>query len=223
MQKHLEKKDMDVIEKRLQYTFRDKRYLQRAFTHASYGYEHNLEDNERLEFLGDSILSFVIAYQLYKTGRNEGDMTACRQKLVSAKPLENAVLKLNIVEYLQCAQDVEQKGGKCISSLYEAIVAAMFLDSGMTEVEKFITRTLKLEEQKNENYKGQLQEFLQGLGQASANYVLLEKREVENTQQFIVEAQAQGQSAIAKGQKIRDAEQHAAKILLEKLQRNVKK
>ena len=211
-------KDIAVIEKRLQYSFRDKKFLQTAFTHASYGYEHNLEDNERLEFLGDSILSFVISYKLYQTGKNEGEMTAYRQQLVSAKPLEDAIMKLNIVEYIQCAEDVQKKGEKWISSLYEAIVAAIYLDGGLTAVEKFIGSTLTLEGHSTENFKGKLQEFLQGLGHAPATYVLLEKQEAEDTQQFVVEVQAQGLSASAKGRKRRDAEQLAAKILLQKLQ-----
>ena len=213
--------NIEDIEKKLQYTFQDKRYLQIAFTHASYAYQQGIESNERLEFLGDSILGFVVSCKLYGMGQDEGDMTERRKNIVSAKPLEDAVLNLQVVQYLQSADNVHL-GEKRISSLYEAIVAAIYLDGGIEAAEAFINKTLSFNGQADNNYKGQLQEFLQGRGYDKAEYRLVEKVGLDHVPEFIVEAEAEGYSAKGQGKKIRDAEQIAAKKLLQELQKQLK-
>ena len=92
------------IEKSIDYTFKDKSLLTTAFTHSTYSYEHGGENNEKLEFLGDSILNFIVAERLYQDHlKTEGDMTIVRSKLVSRLPLAKAVDKLGLAEYLQIA------------------------------------------------------------------------------------------------------------------------
>ena len=213
--------DIEDIEKKLQYTFQDKRYLQIAFTHASYAYQQGIESNERLEFLGDSILGFIVSCKLFSMGQDEGDMTEQRKNIVSAKPLEDAILNLKVVQYLQSADNVHL-GEKRISSLYEAIVAAIYLDGGIEVAEEFVNKTLSFYGQVDQNFKGQLQEFLQGKGYEKAEYILVEKVGCDHAPEFIVEAQAEGFSARGQGKKIRDAEQIAAKKLLQELQKKLK-
>lgn len=214
MQKQL---DIIAIERKIGYVFQNKKYLSTAFTHASYAYQHGIESNERLEFLGDSVLGFIVSSKLYTMGEDEGDMTEHRKNIVSAKPLEEATLKLDILCYLQTADDVHM-GEKRISSLYEALVAAIYLDGGILPVQNFIEKTLSFANRAEENYKGQLQEFLQSKGSEVAEYTLLDKVGQDHAPAFVVEACANGYTAKGRGKKRRDAEQEAAKKLLQLLQ-----
>lgn len=214
MQKQL---DIVEIEKKIGYTFQNKKYLTIAFTHASYAYLNGLESNERLEFLGDSILGFVVSSKLYLMGEDEGDMTEHRKNIVSAKPLEEAIVKLDILHFLQTADDVHL-GEKRISSLYEALVAAIYLDGGILPVQKFIESTLSFVNRTEKNFKGLLQEFLQSKGSGMAEYTLLDKVGQDHAPAFVVEVSAEGHTAKGHGKKRREAEQQAAKKLLQQLQ-----
>lgn len=147
--------DAAAIERKIGYVFRDKALLQTCFTHSSYSNRFGGENNERLEFLGDAALGFLAAELLFERGGSEGEMTKARIRMVSAKPLEEAVRRLGVAEYLLTSGDA---GGKAVSSLYEALVAGIYLDGGIEQARAFVARSLP-SDLPEPNYKGDLQEF----------------------------------------------------------------
>ncbi len=131
------------------YVFNDKNLLLNAFTHSSYANEHKeYKSNERLEFLGDSILGFVITEYLYENldKTDEGKMTVIKQNLVSKKPLSSAIIKKGLQNFLISGEG-ERKDANLTNiseNLFEAIVAAIYLDGGISKAKEFIFSLLDL-------------------------------------------------------------------------------
>ncbi len=211
--------DFSQIEEKIGYTFRDKRLLETAFTHASYAGETGTESNERLEFLGDALLGFLVADALFRAGgEDEGEMTARRIRLVSAEPLEGAVRAMGLEKYLRISAGMRgDPGKKAVSSLFEALVAAVYLDGGMEPARQFVAAHLSLAAQAEPNYKGDLQEYLQGRHLPRAVYEVTGRRGEPPETRFTVRASAAGKSAVGGGATIRAAEKAAAKALLSAL------
>ncbi len=134
------------IENIIGYTFKSKKYLQTAFTHSSFSNEHRTESNEKLEFLGDAVIEFIITEILYLEFRGkEGDMSKIRSMVVSEKPLASAIEKLGLDKYLlkgvgESKNTTESKAVKC--DLFEAICGAIFLDGGMNQVKIFFNKAV---------------------------------------------------------------------------------
>ena len=129
------------VENILNYSFKDKKLLQKALTHSSYSNEHRVESNERLEFLGDAVVEFIITEILYRgfKGR-EGDLSKIRALVVSEKPLSEAIDKLGLAQFLlkgvgESRNATESKAIKC--DMFEAIVGAIYLDGGIVAAKKF--------------------------------------------------------------------------------------
>lgn len=203
------------IEQKIGYTFRDKSLLSTCFTHSSYANRNGGESNERLEFLGDAVLGFLAAEQLYGRGGSEGEMTAARIRLVSAKPLEDAVRRMGLEKYLRT---VGTAGEKSVSSLFEALAAGIYLDGGMQAARTFVMRHLPASAEPN--YKGELQEFLQGRHMETAQYTVVSRTGEAHAPRFVVEAAGGGQAALGEGGSLRAAEKAAAKSLLKLLNDN---
>ncbi len=129
------------IERIIGYSFKNKKLLKTAFTHSSYSNEHKVESNERLEFLGDAVIEFIITEILYlEFSKREGDMSKIRSMIVSEKPLAEAVDRLDIERFLikgvgECKNNNQSKSMKC--DLFEALCGAIYLDGGIEEVKKF--------------------------------------------------------------------------------------
>ncbi|MCD7728957.1 MAG: ribonuclease III, partial [Clostridia bacterium] len=154
-----------ALQQKLGYTFKDISLLERALTHSSVSQDNN---NELLEFLGDSVIQLVVTYEIYKQGGTEGDMTEARQRLVSHTPLKQASLSLGLPSLLQYSGSL---GSKALSSVYEAVAGAIYCDGGIAEAEKFVKNTLlAIHAQAPENYKGELQEFVQADGGTLPSY-----------------------------------------------------
>ncbi len=138
--------DIDGCESKLGYKFKNKMLLRQCFTHSSYGYEHGEPNNELLEFFGDSVLQFVVTEYLYKNSRgDEGKLTKNRALIVAKDPLTRAVKKLGIGEFVLFGhgQGKSLKSDqKLFSSVYEAVVAGIYLDGGMKAVKTFIKNTV---------------------------------------------------------------------------------
>lgn len=153
-----------AAEKAIGYAFKSPAILLQALTHKSYSYEHGLGfDNEKLEFLGDAILGFITARKLYFSGGSEGEMTKSRAALVSRVPLRNAVESLGILSLVRYGNGVKDSAfsDKAVSNVFEAVLAAVYLDSGsLVECEKFVFAHLFAEESEAD-YKSELQELLQ--------------------------------------------------------------
>ena len=130
----------------LGYSFKNQELLRRCFTHSSYSHEHkNCQSNERLEFLGDSVLGFVVANYLYekKADDNEGKMTTEKQNLVSTKPLADAARRLKLDKFLLISDShASNITDKICENLFESVVAGLYLDGGLEVAEKFIKSNL---------------------------------------------------------------------------------
>ena len=130
----------------LGYSFKNQELLRRCFTHSSYSHEHkNCPSNERLEFLGDSVLGFVVANYLYekKADDNEGKMTTEKQNLVSTKPLADAARRLRLDKFLLISDShVSDITDKICENLFESVIAGLYLDGGLEVAEKFIKSNL---------------------------------------------------------------------------------
>ena len=137
---------IDEVEEILSYKFKQRKYLQTAFIHSSYSNEHRVESNERLEFLGDAVIEFIITEILYLQFQGkEGDMSKIRSMIVSEKPLSEAIDKLGLGKYLlkgvgESKNTTESKAVKC--DLFEAICGAIYLDGGMEKVKEFFQKTM---------------------------------------------------------------------------------
>jgi ribonuclease-3 len=120
--------------------------LELALTHSSFSYENGGQSNERFEFLGDSILGFLVAQAVFKTNQelNEGDLTRLKNSLVSAESLATAASRLNLGKYLRLGKGEEASGGRTrlniLADAMEAVIAATFLSNGLEETKKLVEK-----------------------------------------------------------------------------------
>ena len=167
---------LQILEKKLGYTFRCKEQLQAALYHSSYANEHRccgVSSNERLEFLGDAVLGLVTADYLYHKHPDlpEGDLTRIRAALVCEQSLHEVAQKLNLGSYLKLGKGEEAGGGRHRASILadatEAVFAAVYLDGGITAASELIHRVLldvereEVVEERRRDYKTLLQEHIQ--------------------------------------------------------------
>lgn len=134
---------LQQIEEKLQYHFCNKVLLQHAFTHSSFGKQENVEFNERLEFLGDSVLGFIVSEFLFCNfpQRPEGDLTVIKSKVVSASTLSVVVDKLGVAQYLQASANFTVSPD-VKADLFEAVLGAIFIDGGLESVKQFVFTVL---------------------------------------------------------------------------------
>ena len=213
------------IENKIGYTFQDKALLKEAFTHSTYANLHGGKDNERMEYLGDAVLQLVVTEWQYTQDvrADEGDLTFQRQKFVCEEALDEVVRGLGLQQYLLLSGGRANIGRKTVSSLFETVVAAIYLDSGYESAKAFIVKHGGLEVQTvPTNYKGALQEFLQGKGKQPPTYETV-KSGKDNAPTFVATAFAMGENAMGEGGSKKEAEQQAAQNLLDKLQNKNRK
>lgn len=211
----------DKIEEKIGYVFADKALLKEAFTHSSYANANGGKDNERMEYLGDSVLQLVVTEWQYARHENaeEGVLTRERQRLVCEEALLEAVKALSLEEHLLYFGGRANIGKKTVSSLFETVVAAIYLDGGYESAKAFILKYGRLEEEAYPtNYKGALQEYLQKQGKPMPVYEV-KKTGKDNAPLFQAIATADGISAVGDGRSKKEAEQEAALLLLEKLKK----
>ena len=206
------------IENKIEYAFQDKTLLQTAFTHSTYSNAHGGKDNERLEYLGDAVLQLIVTeWQIQTSKAQEGALTKNRQKLVCEDALFNAIKDMDVTKYLLIEGGKANVGKKTISSLFETIIAAIYLDGGYAPAKAFVHRfLLRAEQTQDRNPKGELQEYLQGIGADLPVYESV-KEGKDNAPTFVCKVIAQGKSAQGTGSSKRQAEQIAAAALLAQL------
>ncbi len=222
---------MHPLEEKLDYRFQDPRLLERALTHSSYANERlggALESNERLEFLGDSVLGQVTADHLYRAHPDlpEGDLTRMRAALVCEESLAQVALGWGLGAYLKLGRGEDQNGGRARASILadavEAILAALYLDGGIAQARRTIRAfILSREEQAGEgrDYKTALQELVQRTQGHTLRYQLVRETGPDHCKEFWMEVTLDGaQVGAGKGRSKKEAEQQAAKSALEKLQ-----
>ena len=142
--------NLEHLEEKIQYTFKNKELLKNALTHKTYAFEAKtpIEYSERLELLGDSVLGFIVAEQLYKTNRyfSEGELTRRRSQLVNNSFLGNRAKELEIGKYLYLGKGERMQNGNKnptnLANAMEAIIGAVYLDSDIKTVQKFILETV---------------------------------------------------------------------------------
>ena len=208
--------DLGILEKNIRYEFKNKDLLKKALTHTSYAYEHNVESNEKLEFLGDSILEFVSSEYMYKkyTKLREGEMTKVRAAVVCEKSLHKVALAHDFSDFLYLGKSEVMTGGKkrpaILADSVEAVIAAIYLDSGLKPAEKFII------ENGEKDYKTVLQEELQKNGDVKIEYKIISEKGPDHDKTFEAEVSLNGRvlaNGIGKSKK--EAEMEAAKKALE--------
>jgi len=236
--------DDDRLMARLGYAFRDAKLLDRALTHSSAVPElraargediafagSEVQDNERLEFLGDAVLELLTSEFLLKNFPEwtEGQLSKSRARIVNAHSLENAARTLELGAHLRLGRGEEKTGGRekpaLLADAFEAVVAAVYLDGGLEPARDLLTNTVFLQARENgdrmaeSDRKSALQEFLQGKGGQLAEYRLAGESGPDHQKTFLVEVWVRGERmASAEGSTKKEAEQKAARSALEKLQ-----
>jgi len=219
---------MDKLDK-LKTLFKNKDLLAQALTHKSWVNEHQdtRESNERLEFLGDAVLEFVISRVLYIQfpDKEEGYLTALRANLVNTENLANLALKLDVGKSLFLSKGEEEGGGRenpsLLADTVEALIGALFLDQGLSPTEEFIKTNLVSEIPEKvgrplKDPKSRLQEFVQSEGLTTPKYQVVEQFGPDHNKRFIIEVFVNGSSlGRGEGKSKNEAEQNAAKIALE--------
>ena len=186
--------ELNSFEKRLQYTFGNTYYLEKALTHRSIQ-NHHAGNYERLEFLGDAIIDQVVSNWLFKKypKSDEGILTKKRSSLVNRNFLSMLGRNLKVMDVVRIEQSVNTKDPKVIANIsadvYEAIVGAIYLDGGFHEAAKFITKTLCLSAHlagEDQNYKGQLIEFCHSNNLPAPQFDIVKSHGPEHEKIFII-------------------------------------
>ena len=222
--------DINKIEESIGYKFKNKDLLINALTHTSYAHENNKESNEKLEFLGDSILEFVSSKYIYNKYPNlqEGEMTKVRATVVCAESLYKIAKSHGFGEFLFLGRSEVKTGGKnrpaILADSVEAVIAAIYLDGGLQEADKFIIENLDKEIEKatkhvgDKDYKTVLQEKLQEHGEVKIEYEIINETGPDHDKYFEAQVKCNGKIlAQGKGKSKKEAHMHAAKKALENL------
>lgn len=189
-----------TLASKLNIKFRDPKLLSQAFIHRSYLNEikSNLSSNERMEFLGDSVLSLVVSLHLFtsRVKDTEGELTNLRAYIVKTKSLAQAAKNLDLGKYLKLSKGEEVSGGReniqLLANSYEALLGAIFLDQGLEAVQKVIKNTLfaifekEIKSGPPQDAKSKLQEFVQERLKKSPNYKILGTRGPDHAKVFTV-------------------------------------
>ena len=212
--------NLQEIERKIGYVFKNKTLLETALTHSTYGNRFGVPDNERMEYLGDAVLQLLVSEKQYFDGvLSEGSMTKKRQGIVSKQPLKEAIEKLGVQEYLRYVGGKDNVGDKTVSSLYESILAAVYLDGGIEEARAFVARHPLGQEKQEEDYITALQEYLQKQRLPLPEYREIEKTGKDNAPTYRVVVSAQGKTGEGVGSQKKAARQEAAKALLAALKK----
>jgi ribonuclease-3 len=226
--------DFKKLEQVLQYTIKNKELFTLALSHRSYlpvADGISPPSNERLEFLGDSILNFVVAEYLYKhyTNAPEGDLTKIRSRLVNRKALSLYAYRLHLENFIllgNCSVRQPGKGiDKILADAFEAVIAALYLDGGYSNATEFVQRQILaalemgIVKVEDENFKSQLLEYSQGEGFGIPRYVTIKEEGPDHDRIFTVEVYVNNEPCgVGMGKNKKEAEQAAAEKALQKFQ-----
>lgn len=225
----LNQNQIENIEQIISYRFQNNKLLQTAFTHSSFAYTHGLQNNERLEFLGDSVLNFCTTKFLFDNfDFDEGISSKIRAYLVSSEYVSEYIKNSGLENFLLCDNFDPKKSTNVMGDLFESIVGAILLDGGLDECKKFIFNSLnyskKLVEDvhlKIRDYKTELQEYLQKSGYLNLEYVLVKKAGPAHDPLFTIQTKIGDKTyALATGKCKKEAENICAKQTLEILKQS---
>lgn len=220
--------EMAELESVLGHQFREPRWLHQALMHSSRIPERTAEEptesNEKLEFLGDAVLELVVSEELIREFPDwtEGQLSKSRARLVNATALSFSAQRLGIGKYLRLGRGEEKTGGRTkpalLADAYEALIAAVYLDSGLDAARGFVRRSLvegtisvEAERLGHTDHKSALQEFLQSRGMTPGVYRVIAESGPDHQKSFQVEVRVAGQiTAVGCGRTKKEAEQSAA-------------
>ena len=228
--------DLVTLQKKLKVSFNDPSLLEQAMVHSSYINENPSlapVSNERLEFLGDAVLGFIVAEKLYQDfpELTEGEMTRLRSVLVRRDTLTRIARASRLGDYLYLGKGEEASGGRHksanLAGALESVIAAVFLDQGLAITREFVLKLLNEELQKvvtqgiGVDYKSQLQELIQSRYRSTPDYRLLEATGPDHDKRFTVEVVV-GDTVLGRGsgKSKKLAETEAARCALEQLSAN---
>jgi len=223
-------KDFEILEKNLGLKFKNKDILKQAFTHRSYLNENpdfNLEHNERLEFLGDAVIELIVTEHLYKDypEKTEGDLTNWRAALVNAKMMTSVAERLGFNDFLLLSRGEAKEGGKArayiLANTFEALLGAMYLDSGYQLCDEFIEKYLLknlpeiIKEGSYRDSKSKFQEEAQEKVSITPSYKVMKESGPDHEKLFVVGVFL-GEELVAEGKGLskQEAEEAAAKLAL---------
>lgn len=224
--------NLSNVEKNLKINFDNKRIIQTAFTHSSYAKQFKESQyNERLEFLGDSVLQLTITEYLFSNYKNklEGELTRLRSLIVCENSLYNVARKLGISDFIMMSKGEELTGGRDRISIQadavEAIIAAIYIDKGLEVAKEFILNNFNdiikkaIDNKIILDFKTKLQEYLQKDGDIDINYELYKHEGPPHRRKFFVNLYVEGKLlGSGEGYSKKEAEQNAAKEALIKLE-----
>ena len=222
--------NIELFEQKINYEFKNKEYILEALTHSSYSNENkNYPFNERLEFLGDSVLSIVISDYLFKkeTKLPEGELTKIRANIVCEESLSEVSKNIHLGKYMLLGKGEEATGGRerisILADALEAVIAAIYLDGGIKCAREFILTNMEniindsIKGKLFRDYKTCLQEVLQSNGENNIWYKLIEEKGPDHNKRFVMEVGINDTVlGVGEGKSKKDAEQVAAKCALDK-------
>ena len=221
---------LEKLEQSIGYTFQNKELLRKALTHTSYAYENKIESNEKLEFLGDSILEFISSKYIYNyyPSLKEGEMTKVRAEVVCEDSLYEVAQKHNFSDFLLIGRSEAFCHGNekpaILADSVEAVIAAIYFDGGLEEAEECIVDNLKEKiaiSTKNvgmKDHKTVLQEKLQQHGDVIIKYEVIDTKGPDHDKTFFVEVECDGKRlATGSGKTKKSAEMNAAENALKTL------
>ena len=220
----------EKIEKSIGYTFKNKNLLKKALTHTSYAYENRIESNEKLEFLGDSILEYISSKYIYNNYKNlkEGEMTKVRAEVVCEESLYKVAKLHNFSDFILVGKSELNNNGNLkpaiLADSIEATIAAIYFDGGLEKAEEFIINNLKTAIEDSTKHVGMkdhktvLQEKLQENGDISIKYTVINEKGPDHEKIFTVKVEANGKElAKGEGKTKKQEEMNADGKALEKL------
>lgn len=220
------------LQRTIGYTFNDLSLLNTAMTHSSYtaNRAEKLEHYERLEFLGDSILSMIVSQYIFMDCKElaEGQLTRIRANIVCEASLYEAAEKINLGDFLLISKGEELTGGRSrvsiLADAFESLIAAIYLDGGIDKAKSFVLNTLKdiinqaIQNKIISDYKSYVQEHIQKTSQAKISYELLLEEGPAHNRTFEMAMMLDDETVgIGSGSSKKEAQQAAAKNAMEKL------
>jgi len=219
---------MKELEKKIEYVFKNRALLEEALTHSSYANEQqgNTPYNERMEFLGDAVLSFISAQFLFEKYPDmpEGRLSKLRSSLVCTQSLSSFAKEMSLGDCLRMGKGETASGGaqrpSVLEDAFEALIAAIYLDGGIEEARKFVLRFLSREVDNHhsnfKDYKSLLQEIIQQNPDERLSYAVIGESGPDHDKRFEVELRLNSNViATGKGTSKKNAEQMAARQALE--------
>ena len=218
---------MNNIEKIIGYHFKDENLLNMALTHSSYAHEHNMPCYERLEYLGDALVNFIVGEYLYSNfDLPAGQLTKYRACLVSTESFAKIIENLGLEQYILIGKSVQKISKSLLADIFESLLASIYLDGGKENADKFVqTKLLKSKENVlniinlNMDYRTLLQEKLQAATpQKTMRWVLEKEEKVVNRKMFTISLYIDGEKIATSTQDThKKCQQFCSKIVLEKL------